>query len=70
MLAGKWPLLTVHSPFIFPKNRQDQAHSLTGGHLGFKCTGFSPGMTMKTTFGAAASRKPHIWTILGKDKGQ
>ena len=48
----------------------DQAHSLTGGHLGFKCTGFSLGITMKSTFGAADPRRLHIWTILRKDKGK
>ena len=26
---------------IFPLNRRDQAHSVTGGHFGFKGTGFS-----------------------------
>ena len=55
---------------IFPQNRQDQAHCLTGGHLGFKCTGFSLEMAMKSTFWPANPRRPHIWTILRKDKGQ
>ena len=55
---------------IFPQNRRDQAHSLTGGHFGFKCTGFSLGMTIKSTFGALDPRGPHIWTILRKNRGQ
>ena len=49
---------------IFLQNRRDQAHSLTGDHLGFKCTGFSLGMTMESAFGAADPRRPHIRTIL------
>ena len=57
MLAGRRPaiLLTI---LYFSINRRDQAHSLTGGHLGFKCTGFSLGMTMKSTFGAGDPRRP------------
>ena len=52
MLASRRParLFTV---LYFSENRRDQAHSLTGGHRGFKCTGFSLGMTMKSTLGAA-----------------
>ena len=42
----------------FSVNRRYQAHSLTGGNLGFKCTGFSLGKTMKSTLGAADPRRP------------
>ena len=36
---------------IFPQNRRDQAHSLTGGHLGFKYIGFSLGVTWNLLLG-------------------
>ena len=67
LLAGG--KLDCSQSLSFPHSRRNQAHSLTASHLGFKCTGFSLGMTMKSTLGAAGPGKPLIWTILREDNG-
>ena len=38
---------TVNSPLFF--DRRDRALCVTGGHLGFKCSKFSLGMSVKST---------------------
>ena len=67
-------LLDCSQSSIFPYDRRGRAHFLTGDHLGYRV--FVPSLAwgldyeMEPSFGAAEPRRPHIWTILRKDKGQ